>query len=234
MASSAQPRAEANLVLLGPPGAGKGTQAKRLAAQLGVPHISTGDILREAVAKGTELGRQAKAIMERGDLVPDEVVIGIVRERLAEGDCRPGFLLDGFPRTMAQAEALDEMLAGLARQALVVLDLEVPEQELLRRLTGRRVCQGCGLISHLEELGGAKQCPRCGAAMRQRDDDKPQAVSERLRVYQRQTAPLEAYYERSGRLRKLAGTGSPDAIAAQALASWQQAGSGALGNTWRP
>jgi adenylate kinase len=179
-----------NVVMLGPPGAGKGTQAEELARACGVPRVSTGDILREAVQGGTELGVKARAVMEAGQLVGDDIVIGIVRERLARPDAAGGFVLDGFPRTPAQAEALDRMIDG--RGPLVVLQLDVPVEALVRRLSGRRVCSGCGATVGPDAAGG--QCAACGGSLVQRPDDAEAVVRERLRVYERQTRPLVDYY----------------------------------------
>lgn len=212
---------EHNVVLLGAPGAGKGTQAKMLSEKLAVPHISTGDILREAVAAGTDLGKQAKGYMDRGELVPDELVIAIARERLAQPDCAEGFVLDGFPRTVAQAEALGEVMAELEREPLVVINLTVDEDEIVRRLSGRRLCRGCDGIFHIDDEGveDGGQCPNCGGELYQRSDDRPEAIRERLQVYHEQTQPLIDYYERRGVLVNVAGEGSPQDIAAQVLAA---------------
>lgn len=206
---------EHNIVMLGPPGAGKGTQATRLSERLGVPHISTGDILREAVAEGTELGQQAQAYMDRGDLVPDELVIGIARERLARQDCASGFVLDGFPRTLPQAETLDEVMRSLGRQPLRVLNLEVDEEEILRRLSGRRMCHGCEGIFHIDEEGveDRGRCPDCGGELYQRTDDRREAIRERLAVYRRQTEPLIAYYTDRDVLTSITAEGGPEEIA---------------------
>ena len=207
---------EHNIVLLGAPGAGKGTQAKILARQLDVPHISTGDILREAVAAGTELGKQAKDYMDRGELVPDELVIAIARERLDEPDCEQGFVLDGFPRTVPQAEALGEVMDDLGRDPLMVVNLAVDEDELVRRLSGRRVCRGCGEIYHIDqedvEDGGSCPAEDCDGEIFQRSDDQPEAIRERLRVYSEQTEPLIEYYDERGLLIEISGEGAPEQI----------------------
>src|SRR5512135_58192 len=176
-----------NMVMLGPPGAGKGTQAKRLAAARRIPHISTGDMLREAVAAGTEVGRRAKAVMEQGGLVSDEIILGVVRERLAKADAQGGFLLDGFPRTVAQAQALDVMMAG--RDPLVVIDIAVADEELVRRLTSRRVCSQCGANADVPAAGQSlpASCARCGGALTQRADDREEVIRQRLKVYARDT-----------------------------------------------
>ena len=181
-----------NLVMLGPPGAGKGTQASRLAKSHGIPHISTGDILREAVQRETELGRQAKAIMDSGQLVSDEIVIGIVRERLGRNDAYSGFLLDGFPRTVNQAEALDRLLEG--RDPLIVVDLHVEDEELVRRLSMRRVCGSCGAIFGVLRGQELVCCESCGGSLEQRSDDQEFVVRERLSVYRRKTRPLVDFY----------------------------------------
>ncbi|GAA4201175.1 adenylate kinase [Actinocatenispora rupis] len=190
------------LVLVGPPGAGKGTQAEFIAAHLSAPKISTGDILRANVADGTELGREAKGYMDAGELVPDQVVINMVRGRLAEPDAEDGFLLDGFPRTVPQAQELDKMLADLGTGLDLVLELVVEEEEVIRRLSGRRTCRGCGKIWHVEFDPPARSgaCDRCGGELFQRDDDKPETIAERLRVYARDTQPLVAYYAAQGKL----------------------------------
>ena len=199
-----------NLVMLGPPGAGKGTQAERIARERRIPKISTGDILREAVQTGTELGRRAKAIMDRGELVGDDVVIGIVQERLGRADVASGFVLDGFPRTVAQASALDGIMKG--RPALVVIDIEVPEAELVRRLASRRVCGSCGL--NADDANDSMTCRRCGGALKTRTDDGEAVVRERLKVYHRDTQPLVDYYRARPTFRSIDGAQAPDRVAA--------------------
>ena len=206
---------EYNIVMLGPPGAGKGTQAVRLSERLGVPHISTGDILREAVANDTELGRQAKGYMDAGELVPDELVIAIARERVAREDCARGLVLDGFPRTVAQAEALAEVMAELDREPLRVINLQVAEEEIVRRLSTRRTCDTCGGIFTAEDGEPGDPCPnpKCDGKLYQRSDDTPEAISERLRAYAEQTQPLIDYYSERGLLVNVPGEGAPDEIA---------------------
>ena len=196
-----------NLILLGPPGAGKGTQAVGICERYGIPHISTGDMLRAAIANGTETGMKAKVFMDRGQLVPDEVLIEMVRERLNEKDCEKGFLLDGFPRTVDQAEALE----GIAAPDVVV-DVDVADEQLLDRLTGRRVCEKCGESFHVTKIGDAKVCSHCGGTLIQRDDDKPATIRNRLDVYHRQTAPLIDYYRGKGALRTVDGDQTPEKV----------------------
>lgn len=197
-----------NLILLGPPGAGKGTQAKLLLDLIGVPQISTGDMLRAAVAAGTELGRKAKEFMDAGELVPDEVVIGLVEERLGEKDCAPGFMLDGFPRTVPQAERLEQMLKKLGRAIDHVLLLEVEDEELVGRITGRRTCGSCGAIWHLVFMPPPRpDTCSCGAkSLQQRADDNEVTVRQRLGAYHEQTAPLIGFYGTRGLVRKVQGT----------------------------
>lgn len=205
------------VIFLGAPGAGKGTQARLLATQWEVPHIATGDMLRQAVANGTKLGLEAKACMVRGDLVPDEVVIRIVADRLAEPDARRGFVLDGFPRTVAQAEALGKFLKDRGLELDRVIFFEVSPAEILRRLTGRRVCQRCGSPFHLAasppKVAGV--CDRCGGELVQRADDGEAVVRERIGVYAKQTSPLLDYYRSRGLLASVAGEGVPDAVASR-------------------
>lgn len=205
-----------NLILLGAPGAGKGTQAKRLEERLGLPQVSTGDMLRAAVKAGTDLGREAKGFMDRGELVPDGVVVGIVRERLSEPDAREGFILDGFPRTVAQADALKAAGVGIDH----VANFEVPGEELVSRLTGRRTCPTCGQMYHLafSPPQVPDTCDKCGTrGLVQRADDNVETVRERLRVYEEKTAPLIAYYRAAGLLREIDGTGDQDVILARVL-----------------
>jgi len=207
-----------NVILLGPPGAGKGTQAERIAAGYGLPHISTGEMLRAAVAAGTEMGLAAQKVMEAGALVPDEVVIGVVRERLAQADAQKGFLLDGFPRTIEQAERLDAMLADGGRAVTHVILIDVPEDELVERLAGRRMCKGCGKGYHIVFDPPQKEglCDVCGAALYQRSDDNEATVRNRFQVYRAQTEPLVDYYEGRGVLRTAYGAGKPpDEVFAQ-------------------
>jgi len=203
-----------NIIMLGPPGAGKGTQAKMLVERLGIPQISTGDMLRAAVKDGTELGKKAKEYMDAGKLVPDEVVIGIVKERLAQADCERGFILDGFPRTIPQAEALDRVLEELGKRIDYVINVAVPNEELITRLTGRRTCRKCGAMYHVvfnppREEG---RCDKCGGELYQRDDDREETIRQRLEVYQAQTAPLIDYYKKKGVLYDIDGTGSIEDI----------------------
>lgn len=203
-----------NLILLGPPGVGKGTQAKLLIDRFGIPQISTGDILRAAVKELTPMGVKAKGFMDSGALVPDAVVIGIVEERLAQDDCAPGFILDGFPRTVAQADALNQVLAGLGRGIDHVISLSVDKAELLKRLTGRRACPKCGAVYHIEfaPSRAAGRCDSCSEELFQREDDKEATILHRLAVYEEQTAPLIAYYAASGLLSSVDGLGTVEGV----------------------
>ena len=184
------------LLLMGPPGAGKGTQAAKLVERYDIPHVSTGDIFRGALQERTPLGLEAKRYMDVGALVPDQVTVGITRERLAKSDCIGGFILDGFPRTLQQAQALDQMLAKMGIRLNKVVNIAVPDQELIPRLTGRRICQSCGATYHMEFRPPAQQnvCDRCGGELYQRTDDQEETVRERLEVYRLQTQPLIQYY----------------------------------------
>jgi adenylate kinase len=237
-----------NLIVLGPPGAGKGTQAERFARSRGIPKISTGDMLREAVKAGTEVGLRAKVVMDRGELVSDDVMIGIVRERLDRPDARNGFILDGFPRTVAQAKALDGLMEG--RSPLIVLDIVVPEAEIVRRLRVRMICGDCGetvdsdVPSPAEQLmmGGATapassdaaaparaaspapRCRRCGGELKQRADDSVAVVLERLKVYHRNTEPLVDYYRSRPTFRAVNGAQPPDGVAADLASAVEAAG----------
>lgn len=205
------------VIFLGAPGAGKGTQASVLAQKKGIPHISTGDMFREAVSKGTELGLKAKEYMDRGELVPDEVVIGIVKERLSAPDCASGCILDGFPRTVAQAEALDRVLAEMGKQLDYVINIKVSEEEIIRRLTGRRTCKRCGAIYHMVYNPPARDgvCDKCGGELYQRDDDTEETVRNRLKVYEEKTAPLIDYYSRTGKLVDVDGEKPVEEVTAQ-------------------
>jgi adenylate kinase len=196
-----------NLVLMGLPGAGKGTQAEKIVEKYGVPHISTGDMFRAAIKDGTELGNKAKSYMDKGELVPDEVTVGIVKERLSKDDCEKGFLLDGFPRTVAQAESLDQILNSLGRPLDYVLSIEVEKDHLMERLTGRRICKKCGATYHVvfNPPKEANVCDKCGGELYQRDDDNEQTVGNRLEVNIKQTEPLLNFYEEKGILRKING-----------------------------
>ena len=204
-----------NVILLGAPGAGKGTQAERIVARYGLPHISTGEMLRAALEAGTEMGLAAKRFMDAGDLVPDEVVIGVVRDRLAEPDAAHGFLLDGFPRTIEQAGRLDAMLAEAGRAVSHAVLIEVPEDELVQRISGRRSCAGCGKLYNVtfDPPRAEDVCDVCGAALLQRADDNEETVRNRLVVYRRQTAPLVSYYAERGVLGEAHGGGRlPDDV----------------------
>jgi adenylate kinase len=205
--------AQFNLILLGAPGAGKGTQATRIVDEYGVPHISTGDILRAAVKNGTAMGLEAKKYMDAGELVPDSVVIGIVKDRLREPDTVKGFLMDGFPRTIPQAEALDEALDGLDRAVTKVIVLLVDEQLIIDRLTGRRICRVCQAPFHTHFNMPKKEgvCDRCGGELYQRDDDTEATVRNRLEVYRKQTEPLIDYYDRAGVVVRIDGAQEPEA-----------------------
>ncbi len=198
-----------NIILLGPPGAGKGTQAKMLIDTYQIPQISTGDILRAAVKEGTPLGKEAKGYMDKGELVPDSVVIGIVEERIQEPDCKKGYMLDGFPRTVPQAKALDAMLQKLESEIDHVVSIEVANEELIKRLTGRRTCRECGAGFHIM-FDPPKQegvCDKCGGELYQRDDDNEATVRSRLQVYDSQTKPLIDYYQGQEKIRPIDGVG---------------------------
>ena len=209
------------VVLVGPPGAGKGTQAQFISSHLAIPKISTGDIFRYNVSSGTDLGRQAKAFMDRGDLVPDELTIAMVRDRLQEDDAHTGFLLDGFPRNVPQAETLKKMLTDWETRLTVVLELVVDEDEVVRRLSGRRTCRRCERVWHILFDPPSKDgiCDACGGELFQRDDDREETVRHRLEVYTKQTAPLVAYYADEGILIGIDATGPVEEITERALAA---------------
>jgi adenylate kinase len=216
--------------MLGPPGAGKGTQADRLATAKGIPKISTGDMLREAVKAGTEIGRRAKAIMDRGELVNDEVIIGVVRERLAKADAQRGFILDGFPRTVAQARALDALMEG--RPPLIIVDIVVPETDLVERLTSRLVCSNCGTNAEgvPRSAMATTPCVKCGGPLKQRSDDNKDVVLERLKVYRRDTQPLLDYYRSRPTFRAVNGAQAMERVFADLAEAVDSAASGgALG-----
>ena len=206
--------AELNLILIGPPGAGKGTQAARLREDFQLPYIATGDMLRGHVKEETELGHQAKAFMDAGDLVPDDLIVAMARERLEEPDAQEGFLLDGFPRTSGQADNLAEMLTGLGRHVSAALLIDVPDEELIRRLAGRRMCVKAGHNYHVEFDPPKHEgvCDQDGSRLIRRDDDAPEVIERRLAVYHEQTKPLVDYYDRQGLLRRIDGTRSPTEV----------------------
>ena len=201
-------------ILLGPPGAGKGTQAAKIIEKYNIPHISTGDIFRENIKKGTELGKKAQEYMNRGELVPDDLVIEIATTRLLEDDCKDGFLLDGFPRTVYQAEKLDEFLAAHGSKIEKVIDIEVGKEELMERLTGRRVCKSCGASYHIVNIPPKKEgvCDVCGGELIQRADDNAETVANRIEVYEAQTMPLVEYYEKAGNIAHIDGATGLDNV----------------------
>ena len=203
-----------NIILLGPPGCGKGTQAKMLTEKYHIPQISTGDILREAVKNKTPLGLEDKTYMDSGKLVPDDVVIGIIQDRLKQPDCEKGFILDGFPRTVVQAEALDDTLKTMGKKIEHAISISVDEEELLRRLTGRRTCRSCGAMFHILFNPPKKEgiCDKCSGELYQRDDDKEETIRNRLNVYNQQTAPLIDYYQKKELLRTIEGVGKIEDI----------------------
>ena len=202
------------IILVGPPGAGKGTQAEKIVAKYNVAHISTGDILRANVKAGTELGKKAKSFMDAGALVPDDVIVGMIRGRLAEDDCKNGFILDGFPRTVPQAEALDSLLAEMGIKLDGVILLDVDDDTVVERLCGRRMCKKCGRIFHVSFKPSSKGdlCDECGGELYQRDDDKEEVIRQRLAVYHSQTAPLVDYYGKAGLLLRVPGAEAGDKV----------------------
>ena len=208
-----------NIILMGLPGAGKGTQASEIVKKYPIPHISTGDMFRKAIREETELGKKAKSIMDRGELVPDEVTVGIVKERLSEDDAKKGFLLDGFPRTIDQAEALNDIMSDLNREIEAVINIEVPEEELMNRLTGRRICEKCGTTYHLvfnpPKVEGV--CDLDGGKLYQREDDNPETVSNRLKVNIKQSKPILEYYDQKGVLKNIDGAKDIDDVTSDVI-----------------
>lgn len=200
------------IIMLGAPGAGKGTQAKKLAAKYSIPHISTGDIFRANIKNGTELGKKAKVFMDQGLLVPDELVVDLIMDRFAQPDCENGYVLDGFPRTIPQAKALDDALAKNNDAVEYAIDVDVPDEAIVKRMSGRRACVNCGATYHLETIPPKKEgiCDVCDAELILRDDDKPETVLKRLNVYHEQTQPLIEYYAAKGVLRTVDGTNDPE------------------------
>lgn len=212
------------LLLLGAPGSGKGTQSESLRKELGVPQLSTGDMLRQALSAGTELGLEAKEYMERGVLVPDNVIIGLMRDRITQPDCSRGYILDGFPRTAAQATALDDMLKSVGSRLNLVCEITVPDSDLLQRLSGRWLCKQCGLSYHLEFRPPKKagHCDDCGTALYQRPDDTAETAKKRLEVYRKETLPLVAYYRTQGILETIDGVGSVEDVRSRLLSAIQK------------
>ena len=210
-----------HILLMGPPGAGKGTQAANLVKEFGIPHISTGDMFRAAVKEGTELGKQAKACMDAGKLVPDEVTIGIVKERLAKPDCKKGFILDGFPRTVEQADALTGILKELGLSLTAALNITVPAADLIERAVGRRICKSCGATYHVKFNPPRKAgvCDTCAGDLYQRADDSEETMKNRLSVYEAQTKPLIAYYEKAGVYKEIDGRKAIDEVKAAMIAA---------------
>ena len=202
------------IIMLGAPGAGKGTQAKRIAQQYGIPHISTGDIFRSNIKAGTELGKKAKAYMDAGSLVPDEITIGMLMDRIHEADCADGYVLDGFPRTIPQAESLTEALAAEGAAVDYAIDVDVPDEAIISRMSGRRACVGCGATYHIIHNPTRREgiCDVCGEKLIIRDDDRPETVQNRLEVYHAQTQPLIEYYSKAGVLRTVDGTQKMDKV----------------------
>ena len=196
------------IIMLGAPGAGKGTQAKRIAEKYGVPHVSTGDIFRANIKNGTQLGMEAKKYMDQGLLVPDELTVRILLDRVAQDDCKNGYVLDGFPRTIPQAEVLDEALTKLGDKIDYAIDVNVPDEKIIRRMSGRRACLTCGATYHIEHIPPKQEgsCDKCGSELVLRDDDKPETVKNRLAVYHEQTQPLIDFYEKKGVLKTVDGT----------------------------
>lgn len=196
------------IIMLGAPGAGKGTQAKQIAGKYQIPHISTGDIFRANIKEGTELGKKAKTFMDQGLLVPDELVVELVADRIVKDDCKNGFVLDGFPRTIPQAEALDEALAKMGEKMDYAIDVDVPDENIVKRMGGRRACLNCGATYHIVSIPTKKEgiCDHCGSEVVLRDDDKPETVQKRLTVYHEQTQPLIDYYSGKGILKSVDGT----------------------------
>jgi adenylate kinase len=209
------------LILFGPPGVGKGTQAQILSQTFNIPHISTGDILRDAVNNKTELGLKAKSYMDKGELVPDDVMIGIVKEVLSSERCKNGFILDGFPRTIKQAEALEQIFNELNIKLDYVISLEVDDDEIIKRLTNRRVCKNCGAVYNLliDKIPEDSKCPRCGGELYQRSDDNPEVIKNRLKVYRESTQIVLDYYAKRGILRKIGGLGEINQVTKKILES---------------
>lgn len=208
-----------NLIIMGPPGAGKGTQSRRLGEQLGVPVISTGEILRDEIKRKTTLGSQAKRHMDKGELIPDALMVGVIEERLRRADCERGFILDGFPRTVAQADALHKMLGQIGGSLEHAVSLAVPNEELLKRLSGRRTCRDCGAMYHIifDPPTNAGLCNKCNGELYQRDDDHEDIITSRLEVYERETAPLLDYYRKNRQLVEVDGIGGRDDVLGRIL-----------------
>jgi adenylate kinase len=205
---------QVRIIMMGPPGAGKGTQAKLLEERFKLPHISSGDLLRDAVKRKTQPGLRAKRLMDRGELVPDDIMLGVIEERLRQADCAKGFILDGFPRTVAQADALDTFLRKLGTEIDRVMSIAVPREELVKRLAGRRTCRECGTMYHIifDPPNNPGICNKCNGELYQRDDDQEDTVVARLEVYEHATAPLLAAYRERGLLRQISGVGSRDQV----------------------
>ena len=211
------------IIMLGAPGAGKGTQAKKIAQKYGIPHISTGDIFRANIKNGTELGKKAKTYMDQGLLVPDELTVDLVIDRVNQEDCKNGYILDGFPRTIPQAESLDAALAKMGQKVDYAINVEVPDENIINRMSGRRACVGCGATYHIKYNPPKTEdvCDACGEKLILRDDDKPEAIRHRLEVYRQETAPLIGYYKEKGNIIDIDASPSPETVLSAVLAALQ-------------